>query len=105
VLARVLAPVADNIIVAFVYGSVAKGSERATSDIDLMIVANHLNYTELVGLLLPAKEILKRPINPTVYTQAEFENKLKQGSHFLKKVMAQEKIPIIGDLDKDGAVK
>jgi len=105
VLAGTLAPVADEIILAFVYGSVAKGSERAESDIDLMIVANHLNYTELLGLLLPAREILKRPINPTVYTQAEFENRLKQGNHFLKKVLAQEKIPIIGDLDDDGTVK
>jgi len=105
VLAGTLAPVAGEIILAFVYGSVAKGSERAESDIDLMIVANHLNYTELLGLLLPAREILKRPINPTVYTQAEFENRLKQGNHFLKKVLAQEKIPSIGDLDDDGTVK
>jgi len=105
VLAGTLAPVADEIILAFVYGSVAKGSERAESDIDLMIVANHLNYTELLGLLLPAREILKRPINPTVYTQVEFKNRLKQGNHFLKKVLAREKIPIIGDLDDDGTIK
>jgi predicted nucleotidyltransferase len=105
VLVETLAPVADDIIVAFVYGSVAKGSERPASDVDLMIVANQLDYTELMGLFLPAGEILKRPINPTVYTHVEFENKLKQGNHFLKKVLAQEKIPIIGDMDGDGSFK
>jgi predicted nucleotidyltransferase len=105
VLADALELIADDVLVAFVYGSVAKGSEQAKSDIDLMIVANHLNYTELMGLLLPASETLKRPINPSVYTQAEFENKLNQGNHFLKKVMAQEKIPIIGELDDDGTFK
>ncbi len=102
VLREVLAPVAGDIIVAFVYGSIAKGSERAESDIDLMIVANALNYTDLMGLLIPAQEKLKRPINPTIYTQTELERKLQQGNNFLQKVFEQEKIPIIGDLDDIG---
>ncbi|MDK1082250.1 MAG: nucleotidyltransferase domain-containing protein [Anaerolineae bacterium] len=105
VLRDVLAPVAGDIIVAFVYGSIAKGSERAESDIDLMIVANALNYTDLMGLLIPAQEKLKRPISPTIYTQTELEKKLQQGNNFLKKVLAQEKIPIIGDLNDIGKVK
>ena len=104
VLREALASVAGDILLAFVYGSIAKGSERAESDIDLLIVANRLNYIELTGLLLPAQEKLKRPINPTVYTQTEFEKKLKQGNHFLKKVLVQEIIPIIGKLDNDGTV-
>lgn len=105
VLRETLAPIADEILVAFVYGSIAKGRERAESDIDLLIVANQVNYTELMKLLLPAQEKLKRPINPTVYTPTEFEKKLKQGNHFLKKILAQEKIPIIGNMDNDGTVK
>lgn len=105
VLARALAPMADNISVAFVYGSVAKGSERAKSDIDLMIVGDQLSYAELMGMLMPAEEILKRPINPTVYSETEFEGKLKQGNHFLKKVMSQEKLSVIGDVNDNGSVK
>ena len=56
VIREALAPIAGDIIVAFVYGSIAKGSERAESDIDLMIVAKALNYTELMGVLIPAQE-------------------------------------------------
>ncbi|MCP4431972.1 MAG: transcriptional regulator [Gammaproteobacteria bacterium] len=105
VLHDALAPMAKDIIIAFVYGSMAKGLERAESDIDLLIVANGLNYTELIRLLLPAQEELKRPINPTLYTQAEFERKLQQGSNFLEKIVDQEKIPIIGNMDDFGSVK
>ena len=100
-----MAPIAGDIIVAFVYGSIAKGSERAESDIDLMIVAKALNYTELMGVLIPAQEKLERPINPTLYTQAELERKLQQGNNFLKKIIDQEKIPIIGKMDDFRSIK
>jgi len=105
VLSEALTSLEDKILVAFVYGSIAKGEERAESDIDLLIVATQLDYTKLMNLLLPAQEKLKRPINPTVYTEKEFGEKLKQGNHFLKKILTQEKIPIIGNMDNEGTIK
>ena len=38
-----LAPLARKIAVAFVYGSVARGQDRASNDIDLMVIADKLD--------------------------------------------------------------
>lgn len=102
VLRDALKPLKKDIHVAFVYGSMAKGQERAQSDIDLMLIGNELSYTELMGLLIPAQEIMKRPINPTVYSKEEFQKKVKEGNHFLERVLEQDKLLIIGNMDDIG---
>ncbi len=84
---------------AFVYGSIPKGKESASSDIDLLVVANTLAYSELMLGLSKAEESLGRPINPTIYTMAQFKSKLKKGNAFLVKVMEQEKIWLKGGED------
>ena len=80
----------------------AKGQEKAQSDIDLMLIGNKLSYTELMGLLIPAQEIIKRPINPTIYSIKEFQKKVKQGNNFLERVLEQDKLLIIGNMDDIG---
>jgi len=93
----------DVLNLAFVYGSVAKGSEHAESDIDLMLIGEDLAYGEVMGLLIPAEEALGRPINPTLYTPSGFTDKLAQQNHFLERVMEQPKIMVKGvtdDMDK-----
>jgi predicted nucleotidyltransferase len=102
VLRDALEPLKKNILVAFVYGSMAKGQEKAQSDIDLMLIGNELSYTELMGLLIPAQEIIKRPINPTVYSRKEFQKKVIQGNNFLERVLEQDKLLIIGNMDDIG---
>src|ERR1700678_1744292 len=42
-----LAPLASQIEAAFVFGSVAKNKDTAKSDIDLLVVTQHLTYREL----------------------------------------------------------
>ena len=91
-----LQPLAGDIDVAFVYGSIATGEETAKSDIDLMLVATNISYAELMEALAPAQEQLRRPINPTVYTQAEIRKKLQDQNNFLQQVLAGEKIPLFG---------
>src|SRR5437867_273135 len=39
-----LAPMARKIAAAFVYGSIAKGTDTAASDVDLMVIADKLEY-------------------------------------------------------------
>jgi predicted nucleotidyltransferase len=102
VLRDALEPLKKNILVAFIYGSVAKGQERAASDIDLMLIANELSYTELMELLIPAQEIMKRVINPIIYSREEFQNKVQQENHFLERVLEQDKLLIIGNMDDIG---
>ncbi len=102
VLQDALLPMDDVLNLAFVYGSVAKGSEHAESDIDLMLIGEDLAYGEVMGLLIPAEEALGRPINPTLYTPSGFTDKLAQQNHFLERVMEQPKIMVKGVTDDIG---
>jgi len=102
VLTEALEPLVENILVAFVYGSIAKSNERADSDIDLMIVGSNLTYAGLMEVLIPAGDQLNRTINPTVYSLKEINSKLAQENHFLTRVMEQEKITLIGSTDDIG---
>ena len=95
-LREALAPLADRIRVAFVYGSVARGDERRASDIDVLVVGD-LAFGEVVTAIGPAQERLGREVNPSVYSEAEFKAKTKRGQHFLKSVMEHEKVFLYGD--------
>ncbi|GBE07022.1 nucleotidyltransferase domain protein [bacterium BMS3Bbin11] len=92
-----LKPLDDSIDVAFIYGSISKGTESKSSDIDLMIIGKELSYGDVVELLLPLEESLQRSINPTLYEKSDFVAKLKAGNSFVKRVMEQPKILIKGD--------
>lgn len=96
VLREALAPLAGRVRFAFVYGSVARGSERKASDVDLMVVGD-ATFGEVVAVLGPAQERLGREVNPTVYSEAEFSSTLAAGRHFLKSVMKREKVFLFGN--------
>jgi len=105
VLREALAPLAARIRAAFVYGSIARGEERAGSDLDLMVVGE-VRFAEVVSALAPAQELLRREVNPSVYPALEFRRKHAAGEPFLKRVLADRKIFIIGgehDLGQPGA--
>lgn len=98
-LGEALAPLADRIELAFVYGSVAKRSDTATSDIDLMIVSDKLTYADVVSALHPLIERLGREVNPTLYSRAELRKRLAAGNAFAERVLAQPKLWVIGGED------
>ena len=95
-LRKVLAPLADRINAAFVYGSVAKSRDAANSDIDLMVVADELSYPDVMGALHPVSEQLGREINPTLYTRAELQKRINADSSFITRVLRQPRIWLIG---------
>jgi predicted nucleotidyltransferase len=99
VLRRFLEPFASRIQAALVYGSVAKGSDTAASDIDLMIVSSDLSYADLFTVLSEAENKLGRSVKPTVYKPAELQRKLKANNAFLQRVMEQPLIYLIGSRD------
>jgi len=101
VLREALAALSGEIRAAFVYGSIARGDEREGSDIDLMVVGE-VRFAGVVAALAPAQEILRREVNPSVYPALEFKRKLTAGEPFLKRVLADRKIFIIGDEDDLG---
>jgi predicted nucleotidyltransferase len=101
-LRTVLAPLAGKMVWAFVYGSIAKGSEHAGSDIDLMLIGEDLGYGEMVERLLPVEERLGRSINPTIYTPADWLAKRAAGNSFVLRVSEQDKINLIGGPPPEG---
>lgn len=92
-----LAPLADRIAAAFVYGSVAKRTDAASSDIDLLIVSDTLAYPDLMLALHPAMERLAREISPTIYSREELRKRLAAGSSFTSRVLEQPKLWLIGN--------
>lgn len=80
---------------AFIFGSVARSEDDRRSDVDVMVVGS-FSFGEVVGLLSSAEEQLAREINSVVYPVAEFKQKVKEDYHFVKAVLAEEKIFVIG---------
>jgi len=91
-----LAPLSGRSRLAFIYGSVARGEERAGSDVDLLLVGD-LSLREVSAVLGPVGRDLGREFNPAVYPPEEFAAKVKAGHHFTTEVLKGEKIFLIGD--------
>ena len=94
-----LRPLQNQIDIAFVYGSIATGSERSTSDIDLIVIGS-APLSATAPLLRNLERRIGRPINPTVYARHEFVKRLQQGSHFLKNILRNEPLYIMGGQDE-----
>jgi len=97
VLRAALAPSSSRIHFAFVYGSVAKGTDSASSDIDVMVVADGMTYSEVFEIFAAAEEMLGRKVNPTLYSAEEFTRKLRGDNHFVTRVIDQPKIMLMGN--------
>ena len=94
-----LRPIEQKIEVAFLYGSVAKQSDHAESDIDIMMIGSDLTLGEVLEQLLPAEEMLCRKVNPTCYTVGEFKKRLSDTDSFVNKVLSQPIIQLFGNMD------
>jgi len=99
VLRAALAPLADHIHTALLYGSVAKGLDSATSDIDVLIVADGLTLEAVYAVLAPAEKRLGRRISPTLYTVKEFDRRRVAGNPFITKVLAGAHALLAGSAD------
>jgi predicted nucleotidyltransferase len=81
---------------AFVYGSVAKGGDRADSDIDLLVISESLTYGEVFEALESAGRAVGRPISPTVYSVADWTKRARAKNAFVTRILAQPKVWIVG---------
>lgn len=91
----VLAPLAERIRAAFIYGSVARAQARRGSDIDVMIIGD-VSFVQASEALARAQVALGREVNPSVYSPGEFRDKLAAQQHFLSSVLNGKKIFLIG---------
>jgi predicted nucleotidyltransferase len=99
VLRSALHPLAKRILVAFVYGSMAREEETAQSDVDLLVVGK-ATLDEILSRLSAVEKNIGRPINPTVYSVAEFKSKFARGNHFVTAVLKGQKVFLLGDEDE-----
>jgi predicted nucleotidyltransferase len=97
VLRAALAPLAAQIDLAFVYGSVAKGKDTAKSDIDLLVISEKVAYADLFAALEPATDRLRRTVNPTLYSRKEIDKQNLDGNAFVKRMLAQPILWVIGE--------
>lgn len=93
-----LAPLAGRIDAAFVFGSMASGTESAGSDIDLMVVGD-AGFAEIVDATYAAQATLGREINPKVMSASEWQAKKAERNAFLQDVLNKPRIMLIGDAD------
>ena len=96
VLRAALAPLGNEISIAFVFGSIAKQTDTAQSDVDLLVVSDSLGYADLFAALEDATRTLGRTINPAIYTQAEFAARLQGDNAVVHRAMKQPKIWLMG---------
>lgn len=96
VLRAALLPLAPQIAVAFVFGSMARQQDTAASDVDLLVVSDTLGYGEVFGALEAASQTLGRSINPALYSAADFQARQLGDNAFINRVMQQPKIWLIG---------
>ena len=96
VVREALAPLTSKIRLAFIFGSVAQGKERATSDVDLLVVGS-ASFAAVVAALSAAAERLRREVNPVVMTRADFAAKLARRDRFVMRAARESKIILLGD--------
>jgi predicted nucleotidyltransferase len=94
-LRKILSPI-KNIDIAFIYGSYAKNSENAKSDIDLFIIGN-LNEDILLEKINKLEKVLKREINYSIYSKSDFVKKKKEKDPFVSDLIKNKKIFLVGD--------
>jgi predicted nucleotidyltransferase len=99
-LRQALALLAGRIHAAFIYGSVARGTDAAGSDIDLMIVSDKVTFSDALRALSPVEQRVGRPVKPSIFRLREWRDGLAEDGGFLQRVMGQPKIFLIGSPDE-----
>jgi predicted nucleotidyltransferase len=95
-LRKALQPYSDKIDAAFVYGSVAKGTDTARSDIDIAVIGDELNYSELYTATQNAENILGRKVSPIFLSPDDWKRKASQKGSFVNKISALPKVFLFG---------
>jgi predicted nucleotidyltransferase len=86
VLRQALQPLREKILLAVLFGSVAKREDTASSDVDLLIVSDELFLESLYAGLEPAEEQLNRKIHPLLLSRDEYHQRMERGDHLLERI-------------------
>lgn len=94
-----LEPLQVRLSLALLHGSVARRTDTAASDIDLLLVSDRLTLEAVYVALAPAEKLLGRRVSPTLYTLEEFRRRREAGSGFLSRVLESGHVILSGSLD------
>lgn len=84
---------------AFVFGSLAGGSENAFSDVDLLVIGD-IGLRALSSELAGISPSIGREINPHVVSAPEFKKRAGEKEHFIASVLESPKVFIKGGEDE-----
>jgi predicted nucleotidyltransferase len=101
VLRDAITPLQERVELAFIFGSIAQGKERVTSDVDVMVIGD-ASFDEVVQALYPTQESLGREVNPVVMSASEFSGNVLQGDRFVSRIVKEPKIFLKGNGDDLG---
>jgi len=101
VLREAVLPLQEQVDLAFIFGSIAQGKERITSDIDVMVIGD-ASFEDTVGAFYPTQEVLGRDVNPVVMTASEFSSKFLQADRFVSRIVKEPRIFLKGSDDDLG---
>lgn len=99
VLANALMPFSNQIRVAFVFGSVGRGTENIGSDIDVLIIGE-IRFAQVISAFYPVQEMVGREINPKVFQQEEWKTLVIKKDPFVQEILKSPKLFIIGKADE-----
>lgn len=97
VLNSALAPLQHVLNVAFVYGATAKEQEGMDTAVELLLIGDNTSYGELLSRLPVAERLLRRKINPNLYSIPDFKRRLREQQPFILEVLRGQKIYVLGD--------
>ena len=98
-LQKALQPHAYRLMAAILFGSVAKKTDTANSDVDVMLVGDALRLGEVLEWLAPVEALTGRKINPVCYSRSEFDLRRQEEGSFVQKVLAQPWVALAGDVN------
>lgn len=94
-LREALAPLGSGVRLALVFGSVARGTQTAASDVDLLVLGT-VGFVDLVQALFPLHGALGREVNPVLYTPEQFAGRVASGDAFAREVLAKPQLFVKG---------
>lgn len=98
-LRHALTPLGPRIQLALLFGSVAKGTDTAGSDIDVLVVSDELALDDIFAALEGAEQRLGRHVSPVLYTSKEFHRRRKASQPFLSRLLEGKHIVLVGSTD------
>ncbi len=100
-LREALSALSSKIDVAFIFGSMASGKQKSTSDLDICVLGD-VTMLEILKAMSSVQDALRREINPVVMTTGEFAEQSAKQDRFILRVSREPKVFVLGDQDEFG---